>query len=189
MVETHYQAAAQDLEVGGDWFDAFMITPDKLAVVVGDVVGRGIDAATTMGQLRSAIRALASAEAGPAKLLERLDRFVERVESARMATVAYAEVDAVHRRDDVRLRRSPAAAAARAGQRAALPDGRPVGAARLAGRPDRDRIEQRVRLSAGSRLLLYTDGLIERRNRPIDRGFEVLARECGPPPRRADARA
>nr|BFE75911.1 hypothetical protein GCM10020092_092120 [Actinoplanes digitatis] len=92
-IESHYQAAAHDLEVGGDWFDAFQINADKLAVVVGDVVGRGIDAATTMGQLRSAIRALASAKAGLARLLERLDRFVERVESARMATVAYAEVD------------------------------------------------------------------------------------------------
>src|SRR6185436_14621687 len=50
-LETHYHAAEQDLEVGGDWFDSFKITQDRVAVVIGDVVGRGIDAATTMGQL------------------------------------------------------------------------------------------------------------------------------------------
>ena len=182
-VETHYQAAAQDLEVGGDWFDAFMITPDKLAVAVGDVVGRGIDAATTMGQLRSAIRALASARTGPAKVLSRLDRFVERVESARMATVAYAEIDlptatmtyacAGHLPP---LLHEPASSPRY------LMDGRSAPLGSRAGR--RERVEETVRLSAGSRLLLYTDGLIERRNRPIDRGFEVLAREWS---RRRDA--
>jgi serine/threonine-protein kinase RsbW len=175
-LESHYQAAAQDLEVGGDWYDAFMITRNKLAVVVGDVVGRGIDAATTMGQLRSAIRALASAEHGPARLLNRLDRFVGRVESARMATVAYAEIDvgagvmtyacAGHLPP---LLQEPASAPRY------LLDGRSGPLGTRAGR--RDRTEQTLRLSAGSRLLLYTDGLIEHRRRPLDRGFEVLAQE------------
>ena len=182
-VETHYQSAAQDMEVGGDWYDAFMITNDKLAVVVGDVVGRGIDAATTMGQLRSAVRALASASAGPARLLEGLDRFVERVETARMATVAYAEVDLttgdltyacaghlpplLHEpvgAPEFLMRARSAALGARAG--------------------DTTRTEQRRRMRPGSRLLLYTDGLIERRTRPIDKGFEILAREYA---RRRDA--
>ncbi len=176
LVENHYQAGAQDLEVGGDWYDAFMITKNKLALVVGDVVGRGIDAATTMGQLRSAIRALASAEAGPAELLKSLDRFVDRVESARMATVVYAEIAldtglmtyacAGHLPP---LLQEPASAPRY------LLDGRSAPLGSRAGR--RGRTEDTVRLSSGSRLLLYTDGLIERRNRPIDRGFEVLARE------------
>ncbi|KUL42515.1 SpoIIE family protein phosphatase [Actinoplanes awajinensis] len=174
-VETHYQAGGQDLEVGGDWFDAFLITPSKLALVVGDVVGRGLEAASTMGQLRSAIRALATGENGPARLLEGLDRFCQRVESARMATVVYAEVDlesnelvyacAGHLPP---LLHQPAGAAeflmhARSG---------PLGS-RAA---DLRRTEHRVSLGPGSRLLLYTDGLIERRDRPIDRGFEVLNR-------------
>ncbi|HET6530882.1 MAG TPA: SpoIIE family protein phosphatase, partial [Actinoplanes sp.] len=176
VVETHYQAAAHDLEVGGDWFDAFMITLNKVAVVVGDVVGRGIDAATTMGQLRSAVRALASAEHGPAELLRRLDRFVDRVEPARMATVAYAEIDldggvmtyacAGHVPP---LLHEPASAPR------FLLDGRSGPLGSRAGKPDR--VEHVVKLPAGSRLLLYTDGLVERRNRPIDRGLDVLARE------------
>ena len=176
VVETYYQAAGQDMEVGGDWYDAFLITANKLAVVVGDVVGRGIDAATTMGQLRSAIRALASAENGPARLLEGLDRFCDRVDSARMSTVVYAEVDLL----------SSEVAYACAGHLPPLlhePAGSPQYLLNARSAPigsragDLRRVEHRMRLAAGSRLLLYTDGLIERRTRPIDRGFEILARE------------
>jgi serine/threonine-protein kinase RsbW len=182
-VETYYQAAAFDLEVGGDWFDAFLITKDKLAVVVGDVVGRGIEAATTMGQLRSAVRALASNEGGPARLIEGLDRFVERVESARMATVAYAEVDLVA--GDVVYSCAghlPPLLQEPAGSPEYLLQGRSAPLGSKAG--NRVRTEHLRRLPAGSRLLLYTDGLIERRTRPIDKGFELLAREYA---RRRDA--
>ncbi|MCM4080607.1 SpoIIE family protein phosphatase [Paractinoplanes hotanensis] len=182
-VETHYQAAALDLEVGGDWFDAFLITPDKLAVVVGDVVGRGIEAATTMGQLRSAVRALASSATGPAQLIEGLDRFVERVESARMATVAYVEVDLT----DGEVVYScaghlPPLLQEPAGSPEYLLQGRSAPLGSKAG--NKVRTEHRRRLPAGSRMLLYTDGLIERRTRPIDKGFELLAREWA---RRRDA--
>jgi serine/threonine-protein kinase RsbW len=177
-VETHYQAAEHDLEVGGDWFDAFMISGDRLAVVVGDVVGRGIDAATTMGQLRSAIRALASNEGGPAKLLEGLDRFVDRVESARMATVVYAEIDvAAGEMTYACAGHLPPLLHEPVGSPRYLMDARSAPLGSRAGRTERT--EHRVPLSPGSRLLLYSDGLIERRTRPIDRGFEVLAREYG----------
>ncbi|BCY06191.1 hypothetical protein L3i22_012790 [Actinoplanes sp. L3-i22] len=175
-LETHYQAGGQDLEVGGDWFDAFLITPNRLAVVVGDVVGRGLEAASTMGQLRSAIRALANAANGPARLLEGLDQFCQRVDSARMATVVYAEVDL----DECELvyacaghlpplLHQPAGSAEFLLQARSGPIGTRAG--------DRRRTEHRMRLAPGSRLLLYTDGLVERRDRPIDRGFEVLNRE------------
>jgi serine/threonine-protein kinase RsbW len=182
-VETYYQAAAQDLEVGGDWFDAFLITVDKLAVVVGDVVGRGIEAATTMGQLRSAVRALATASEGPSRLLEGLDRFVERVEQARMATVAYAEIDLTS--GDLTYACAghlPPLLHEPVGPPEYLMQGRSAALGSRAG--DIKRTEHRVRLKPGSRLLLYTDGLVERRTRPIDKGFEVLAREYA---RRRDA--
>jgi serine/threonine-protein kinase RsbW len=175
-VETHYRAAGRDLEIGGDWFDAFLITGDKLGMVVGDVVGRGIDAASTMGQLRSAVRALASAETGPARLLERLDRFVDRVEPARMATVAYAEIDlATAELTYACAGHLPPLLAEPTGVPRYLLDGRSGALGSRAGRPER--VEHRVRVAAGSRLLLFTDGLIQRRDRPIDRGFELLARE------------
>jgi serine/threonine-protein kinase RsbW len=175
-VETHYQAAAQDMEVGGDWYDAFLITANKLAVVVGDVVGRGIEAATTMGQLRSAIRALASAEAGPARLLEGLDRFCDRVDSARMATLVYVEIDLLSSEMTYACAgHLPPLLHEPAGSPQYLLQGRSAPLGSRAG--DVRRAEHRVRLAAGSRLLLYTDGLIERRTRSIDRGFEILARE------------
>jgi serine/threonine-protein kinase RsbW len=182
-VETHYQAAVQDTEVGGDWFDAFMISEDRLAVAVGDVVGRGIDAATTMGQLRSAVRALASNEAGPARLLEGLDRFVERVEPARMATLAYAEVDLTAGEVTYACAgHVPPLVHEPAGSPEFLAGARTAPLGARAG--DTARTESRRRLPAGTRLLLYTDGLVERRGRPIDQGLDVLAREFG---RRRDA--
>ena len=88
-----YRPGVEMLEVGGDWYDTFVVSRDLLAVVVGDVVGRGLGAASAMGQLRSAVRAVADPGVGPARLLERLDRFVEQVEAASMATLAYAELD------------------------------------------------------------------------------------------------
>ena len=97
-----------------------------------------------MGQLRSAIRALASAEAGPARLLERLDRFVERVESARMATVAYAEVDlSTGEMTYACAGHLPPLLHEPASSPRYLLDGR-SGAARLAGRPPATGIEHQV---------------------------------------------
>ncbi|WP_285690048.1 SpoIIE family protein phosphatase [Actinoplanes sp. NBRC 103695] len=183
VVETHYHAAAQDLEVGGDWFDAFMITPDRLAIAVGDVVGRGIDAAATMGQLRSAIRAVASADAGPAKVLKKLDRFVDRVISARMATVAYCEVNlASGTMTYACAGHLPPLLHEPATQARYLMGARSAPLGSRAGR--RERVEDKVKLASGSRLLLYTDGLVERRNRTIDRGLDLMAREWA---RRRDA--
>ncbi|HYN96144.1 MAG TPA: SpoIIE family protein phosphatase [Pilimelia sp.] len=177
-IETHYRTATQGLQVGGDWYDAFLITGDKLAIVVGDVVGRGIEAASTMGQLRSAIRALAATELGPARLLERLDRFVDRLPSAHMATVAYAEIVlstgemvyscAGHMPP---LLHPPGADPQLLWGGRSAPLGSRVG--RTA------RVEDTLPLPAGARLLLYTDGLIERRDRLLDEGFALLSDALG----------
>lgn len=175
-VETHYQPGTADLEVGGDWYDAFLVAGDKLAVVIGDVVGRGIDAAATMGQLRSAIRALAAAEAGPARLLERLDLFVDRVETARMATVAYGEITLSTSELTYACAGHPPPLVHEPGQSPRyLWGGRSAPLGSRAGRAARD--EHRTTLAPGSRLLLYTDGLIERRDRSLDDGFAVLAEQ------------
>ena len=183
VVETQYHAAAQGLEVGGDWFDAFMVTPDKLAIVVGDVVGRGIDAAATMGQLRSAVRAVASADAGPAKVLRKLDRFVDRVITAKMATVAYCEINlTTNVMTYACAGHLPPLLHEPASQARYLMGARSAPLGSRAGK--RDRVEEKVKLASGSRLLLYTDGLVERRNRPIDQGLDTMAREWA---RRRDA--
>ena len=93
-IEVVYRPGVRALEVGGDWYDAFWLdAPRRVGVAVGDVVGRGIDAATAMGQLRSALRAYASMALAPGELLEAVERYSQRHSVGRMATLAYAEVD------------------------------------------------------------------------------------------------
>jgi hypothetical protein len=82
-VATLYHPAVEHLEVGGDWHDAFALSGGRVGVVVGDVVGRGLGAATAMGQLRSAVRALAGAGLEPATVFAHFDTFVDQVETAR----------------------------------------------------------------------------------------------------------
>jgi serine/threonine-protein kinase RsbW len=161
-IATWYRPATADLEVGGDWHDAFLVGPNRLALVMGDVVGRGIRAAATMGHLRSAIRALAATDPGPAGLLERLDRFVDRFEDGRMSTVAYGVLDL----GTGLLRYAcaghvPPLLMEPDGSHRFLWDGRSTPIAAYAGMKPRGEAE--VTLVPGARLLLYTDGLVERR--------------------------
>ena len=119
-VATRYVSAIETLEVGGDWYDTFATGEHRIGIVVGDVVGRGIVAASAMGQLRSAVRALAAAELGPAAVIDRLDAFVAQIETARWATLAYADVDLDTRPGALRVGRAPAARARRAGRESRL---------------------------------------------------------------------
>jgi serine/threonine-protein kinase RsbW len=156
-------------------------------MVVGDVVGRGIEAATAMGQLRSALRGLAVAELGPAGVLEHLDRFVMPIEAARHATVAYAELDLA----SGRLRfacagHMPPVVAEPGAEPRLVWEGRspPLGAYLGATAPAR--VEAELTLAPGARLVLFTDGLVERRTRSIDDGLARLLEEIA---RRPDAAA
>ncbi|MGZ4615698.1 MAG: SpoIIE family protein phosphatase [Actinomycetes bacterium] len=173
-----YRPAVDGLEVGGDWYDAFLLDDDRVAIVVGDVVGRGLHAAAVMGQLRSAVRALATVDSGPAQLLQGLDRFVEGVHAADTATMAYAEVDL--RNGVVRFAcagHPPPVYVDPAGRAALLWEGRsaPLGAHfGVATRP-----EARLTMVPGARLVMYTDGLVERRDQPLDQCIAALAEELG----------
>ena len=172
---THRPAEGK-LDVGGDWYDAFWLSPRKLGLVVGDVVGRGIEAAATMGQLRSAIRALASTELAPGPLLEALDGYATRHDVGAMATVVYADLDL----DSRQLRFAcaghppPILAAPGADPRLAWEGRSTPLTVRL---NDDPRPEAGCELHPGSLLLLYTDGLIERRTHSIDAGMERLLQE------------
>ncbi len=174
-VATEYRPGVDTLEVGGDWYDVFVAAEGVVAVVVGDVVGRGLGAASAMGQLRSAVRAVAGPGAGPAVLLSRLDRFVEHVEAASLATVAYAELDLDGGGVRYACAGQPPPVLVRAGGGVELLWGgrsAPLGAYLVAGA----RAEADVQLRPFDRLVLYTDGLVERRDRDLDEGFEALAR-------------
>jgi PAS domain S-box-containing protein len=168
-----YNPALEHLQVGGDWHDAFTLPQDRVAVVVGDVVGRGLAAASAMGQLRSAVRAIAGVGLGPAEILQHLDTFVDQVEAARYATLAYADVDP--RTGRVRFASAghlPPVVLDAGGVPELFMEGRstPLGIPV----PGVTRIEGDFTLAPGAGFLLYTDGLVERRTEPIDAGLERL---------------
>jgi sigma-B regulation protein RsbU (phosphoserine phosphatase) len=170
--EVVYRPAVQGLQVGGDWYDAFRLDGDAIALVVGDVVGRGIGAAATMGQLRSALRALASTGLGPAALLEALDRFARAHAVGRMATLAYAQVDTGEGRVRYACAGHPP----------------PVAIAPGGG----TRAEGELALGPGGGLVLYSDGLVERRTQPLRTGLDALLAaldRAGAPPGRGLAPA
>jgi serine phosphatase RsbU (regulator of sigma subunit) len=165
----HYEPASGTLEVGGDWYDVVDLPEGRYGVVVGDVVGRGLPAAAVMGQLRSAVRALLLESHSPAHVLGALDRFAELVPGASCSTVFCAVVDPVAGT----LRYSsaghvPAIVVDADGSSRFLTA---AGSLPLAVVPDLVRPERDVVLAPGSTLLLYTDGLVERRDEDLDQGM------------------
>jgi serine phosphatase RsbU (regulator of sigma subunit) len=165
----HYEPASGTLEVGGDWYDVVDLPGGRHGVVVGDVVGRGLPAAAVMGQLRSAIRALLLESHSPAHVLGALDRFAALVPGASCSTVFCAVIDPAAGT----LRYSsaghvPAIVVDRHGGSAFLTA---AGSLPLAVVDDLVRPEHDVVLPAGSTLLLYTDGLVERRDEDLDVGM------------------
>ena len=172
-VATAYRPAMAELEVGGDWYDAFLLADGRVAISVGDVVGRGIAAASTMGQLRSAVRALAGAGMSPAALLAHLDTFVEQVEPARFATLVYADVEPATGRVRCAAAGHPPPLLLAPGRPPAFFEGgrsTPLGVT-VPGEP---RGEATFDLARGGGFLLYTDGLVERRRESIDAGLARL---------------
>jgi serine phosphatase RsbU (regulator of sigma subunit) len=177
----HYEPASHALEVGGDWYDVVDLADGRYGVVVGDVVGRGLVAASVMGQLRSAGRALLLESRSPAQVLAALDTFAGSVPGASCSTVLCAVVDP----SSGVLRYSsaghvPAVLDDGAGAPRLLEDARGLP---LAVADGRSRPEAELVLPPGSTLLLYTDGLVERRTEELDEGIaravEVLARRRG----------
>jgi serine/threonine-protein kinase RsbW len=170
LVSSSYRPGTVALEVGGDWYDVFRLADGHVALVVGDVVGHGLDAAVAMGQLRGAVRALAPGTT-PAEMLARLDTFVAGLASASMATLAYADLDPVSGTIRFACAGHPPPVLRRASGLAELVwDGRSTPLGITFGTP---RVDAGMQLGPGDALVLYTDGLVERRDRPID---ERLAR-------------
>ena len=181
-----YRPGVAGLEVGGDWYDAFWLDEgDTIGLVVGDVVGRGIDAAATMGQLRSAVRALASTGLGPGALLDALDGFVRRHGVGRMTTLVYMQLGIVSRRLRFAAAGHPPPLLVMPGEEPCFVwDGRslPLDAHAASARP---RSEATRELPPGGAVVLYTDGLIETRAQSLDTGMDRLRDEVAATPRRA----
>jgi serine/threonine-protein kinase RsbW len=174
-VHAEYRPAGSGLEVGGDWYDAFALDDTTVALAMGDVVGHGLRAAAAMGQLRTATQALAAPGLGPGATLELVDQFVRRRGVGFAATLVYAELDtATGTLVYACAGHLPPLLVRRDGRAGYLWDGRsaPLGVPILRG----PRAEGVVRLLPGDRVLLYTDGVIERRDRPLPDAMDQLAR-------------
>ena len=173
-----YQAAEAPMVVGGDWYD-LVADGDRVVVTVGDVVGRGLSAATVMGQLRSALRAALLADRDLPKALEVVDRFASVMGDECFATVAIAAIDeAEGTLSYCHAGHPPVLVVSHDGTTAFAEGARswPIGV--TTGR--RPALEAgQVPLRPGDLVVLYTDGLVERRDQDIDDGLERLADAAG----------
>jgi Stage II sporulation protein E (SpoIIE)/PAS fold/GAF domain len=167
---------AQTAEVGGDWFDVIPLSGNRTALIVGDVTGHDMRAASLMGQLRTATHTLATLDLTPSQLLARLDQITgDLTDEEATATCVYAVHDADTGDWDIARAGHPLPAVVRPGESPAfldLPPGMPLGVGIGHGQYE----ATRVRLPPGSTIVLYTDGLVESPAADIDSGMASLAR-------------
>jgi phosphoserine phosphatase RsbU/P len=176
-VAARYIPGAQ-VGVGGDWYDLLPLPSGHVGVVIGDVAGSGLRAAVVMGRIRSALRAYALETSDPADVLSRLDRKMQLFEVDTMATAIYAVIDPTHTTVTMSVagHLPPVLIEATGNARTLdtpvdLPLGADLNSTRRATTTD---------LPSGSTLLLYTDGLIERRDRPLPEGIRLVLQEAIP---------
>ncbi|MEU9139583.1 SpoIIE family protein phosphatase [Streptomyces sp. NPDC048404] len=169
-VASRYQPAQATSEVGGDWYDVIPLADDRTALVVGDVMGNGIDAAATMGRLRTATCAYADLDLDPGEVLQHLDKITCDLEHY-IVTCIYAVYDPHSRRCRIANAGHMPPALVRSGaapELLDLPSGAPLG---VGGVPFETTT---VEFNPNDLLVLYTDGLVETRLHPIDDRLNVL---------------
>lgn len=167
-----YEPAVPPLEIGGDWYGVLSIGEHRIGIVVSDCVGRGLPAAAIMGQLRSSARALLINGAGPAAVLEQLDLAASLIPNAYCTTVFLAILDTESGvLEYSNAGHMPAVLAGPAGI-TVLTDARSVPLAVLRDEP-RPQISRR--LPSGSTLMVFTDGLVERKHESLDDGITRAA--------------
>jgi len=170
-----YVPAETSAEIGGDWFDVIPLPKGRCALIVGDVTGHDISAASLMGQVRTATRTLATLDLAPAETLTRLDQITADLGDAETgATCIYAVYDPATGTCDIARAGHPPPALARPGcptEFCDLPPGLPLGT----GLGDGQYQAGHLHLPPGSTLVLYTDGLIECRGADISTGMTRLA--------------
>ncbi|WNM30012.1 SpoIIE family protein phosphatase [Streptomyces sp. Li-HN-5-11] len=193
-------ATGRPSEVGGDWFDVIELPGHRTALVVGDVMGRGLRAAVAMGELRTAVRTLALLDLEPAEVLSQLDEIArglgapggvqQATRAARrpreadlsevyLATCVYAVYDSVTRRCTFANAGHLPPVLVEPGETALMldvPPGMPLG---VGGEPFE---EVEVELPEGALLALYTDGLVESRDHPLDEGLQAFVGALTDPP-------
>lgn len=178
-LEARYLPVTRNMEIGGDWYDVFRLPDRRLAVTVGDVMGKGLQAAAGMGRVRNALRALALTDPRPAAVLAGLDRLFTATElEEQVTTITYLVID-------------PETGEGQAGNAGHLPTllltpgavplldqaeaGTPLGWAS-------PRRQHAFRLPPGSTAVFYSDGLVENRVRGLDAGLDELTRVAASAP-------
>ncbi|WP_370078062.1 SpoIIE family protein phosphatase [Streptacidiphilus sp. MAP12-16] len=192
-IACRYRPGSSGTEVGGDWFDVIQLPGNRTALVIGDVMGRGLRAAVAMGQLRTAVRTLAMLDLDPAEVLTALDEIArglgdgndpepddsDRVELY-LATCVYAVYDAVTRRCTFANAGHLPPVLVNPGEEALMldvPPGLPLG---VGGEPFE---EVTVEIPDGALLGLYTDGLVESRKHQLEEGLSALRATLSGPSR------
>jgi serine phosphatase RsbU (regulator of sigma subunit)/DNA-binding response OmpR family regulator/anti-sigma regulatory factor (Ser/Thr protein kinase) len=168
-----YRPSGFAAQVGGDWYDALVLGDQRIGVMIGDIVGHGVRAATTRGELRGALRAFAIEGHSPGEALLHLNRVVQAtLGSGMVATVMFLILDANAGTVTVASAGHPPPAVVGANGRVRFLETTP--AVPLGIDAHASASEQVHALTPGDTLLLYTDGLVERRDESIDVGFERL---------------
>ncbi|GAB3197998.1 hypothetical protein GCM10027261_24420 [Geodermatophilus arenarius] len=165
-----YRPSEADV-VGGDWYDLVPLPSGRLAVVLGDVAGHGLTAASVTAQLRHALRAALLRDEGPAAALAELNRLVAALLPGEMATALVVQLDPAGGALALANAGHLPAVHAHDGAARLVTDGRGPALGLL---DDADFPEVELRLDPGDRLLLYSDGLVERRDRPLPEGLEAV---------------
>jgi len=171
QVAAAYRPAEVDVDVGGDWYDAFETVDGRIVVVVGDVAGHGVEAASLMGRVRNALRAYAFEDSDPASILLRLHRLIRNQDDDAMVTAFIARYEpATGLMSWSRAGHPPPILVAPDGNTRFLDDvnGAPLGTM------VREYRTATTRLDPGALIVCYTDGLIERRDRILDDGLAWL---------------
>ncbi|MFI5975630.1 SpoIIE family protein phosphatase [Streptomyces sp. NPDC051452] len=184
-VATRYLPGTRLGRIGGDWFDTIKLSGSRTALVVGDVMGHGLNSAAMMGQLRTAVQTMAAMETPPAQLLRNLDDLARRLGDNYLATCLYAVYDPIG--GAVTLANAghipPVLVRAEDGssELLELPTGAPIG---VGGVPFE---AVRVKVAPGDRLVLCTDGLVEVRGTDIGEGLAALCESAAHPAASMDA--
>jgi PAS domain S-box-containing protein len=171
-VWTYYSPSAMHAHVGGDWYDVLQISPQVVAVVIGDVVGHDVEAAAAMGQVRSVVRSFANEVTTPGPVLERVDQIVASMSIPRAASMVFMTLTQDDGRWEIEYSRAGhlPVLLVRDGQSHLLDDA----AGPLIGMGGRPRATGQHDLRPGDALVFYTDGLIERKDRALREGLTTL---------------
>lgn len=173
---SRYLAAARPAEVGGDWYDAFVLQDGSVGLAIGDVMGHDVAATTAMGQLRSVLRTCAWEGQAPGRVLERLDQLVQVFDMADLATLIYARLERPSAGGPPLMRYVNAGHVPPLllvpGEQPRLLHGN--GNVLIGVPGDTHWQEQTARLQLGSTVVLYTDGLVERAGEDLDAGLSRL---------------